>query len=193
MDKRPEQPPEGKLIEDAAEDLDISIREAAKHAGLSYGRWRQIVKGYQNVSPGVYAEVRNAPATTVARMAMVAGVSPELMETKGQRPDVADAMRRRAAAPARPVRTRVNASMKHTPDLDPYIHQIAEELAAGDETSDAERIIWDSGLSVEEKWNLAARLRQASDTSARESEHGTGLTHPHLAAVPGDAAGTRLP
>jgi hypothetical protein len=102
MDQRPEQPPEGKLIEDAADNLDISIREAARRAGLSYGRWRQIVKGYQNVSPGVYAPVRNAPAKTVARMAAVTGVTPEQMETDGQRPDVAEAMRRNAEARVTP-------------------------------------------------------------------------------------------
>jgi hypothetical protein len=102
MDQRPEQPPEGKLIEDAAGNLDLSIREAARRAGLSYGRWRQIVKGYQNVSPGVYAQVRNAPAKTVARMAAVVGVAPEQMETEGQRPDVAEVMRRNARARVAP-------------------------------------------------------------------------------------------
>ena len=97
MDQRPEQPPEGRLIADAAGRLDLSIREAARRAGLSYGRWRQVTQGYQNVSPGNFARVR-APAKTLARMAAVAGVTPEQMETEGQRPDAAEIMRDRATA-----------------------------------------------------------------------------------------------
>ena len=88
MDTRPEPPPEGRLIEAATRLLDISIREAARRAGISYGRWRQIVKGYQNVSPGSYAPVR-APAKTVAVMARVAGVTPGQLEGEGCRPDAA--------------------------------------------------------------------------------------------------------
>jgi hypothetical protein len=100
MDQRPEQPPEGRLIAAAAEHMKLSIRQAAKRAGISYGRWRQIVQGYQNVSPGVFSSVRG-PAPTVAKMAAVAGVTPEQMETEGQRPDVAKVMRaaRPVAAP----------------------------------------------------------------------------------------------
>jgi hypothetical protein len=74
MDTRPEQPPEGRLIADAADRLDLSIREAARRAGISYGRWRQITVGYQNVSPGSFAAVR-APAKTLAKMAKVVGVN----------------------------------------------------------------------------------------------------------------------
>ena len=98
MEQRPEQPPEGKLIEDAADRLDLSIREAARRAGLSYGRWRQIVQGYQNVSPGSYAKVRG-PARTLARMAAVVGITAEQMEAEGQRPDAAEVMRRAAPPP----------------------------------------------------------------------------------------------
>ena len=99
MDQRPEQPPEGRLIADAANRLDLSIREAARRAGISYGRWRQIVMGYQNISPGVYAPV-HAPAKTVAKMATVVGVTAEQMETEGQRPDVAEMLRHETGRPA---------------------------------------------------------------------------------------------
>ena len=75
MEQRPDQPPEGRLIAAAADNLNLSIREAARRAGISYGRWRQIVKGYQNVSPGSYAPV-HAPAKTLAKMAAVVGVNP---------------------------------------------------------------------------------------------------------------------
>lgn len=92
MDHRPPQPPEGHLIAAAAERLGISIREAARRAGISYGRWRQITQGYQNVSPGSYAVV-HAPARTVAKMALVVGITPEQMADEGRRPDAAEIMR----------------------------------------------------------------------------------------------------
>jgi transcriptional regulator with XRE-family HTH domain len=92
METRPEQPPEGRLIADAAERLGLSIREAARRTGISYGRWRQIVTGYQNVSPGSYARV-HAPAKTLARMARVVNVTAEQMATTGQRADVAELLR----------------------------------------------------------------------------------------------------
>jgi hypothetical protein len=90
MDQRPEQPPEGRLIADAAERHSLSVREAARRAGLSYGRWRQIVAGYQNVSPGSYAAV-HAPAGTLARMAHVVGVTPGELTAAG-REDAARAL-----------------------------------------------------------------------------------------------------
>lgn len=89
MDTRPEPPPEGRLIEAATALQDISIREAARRAGISYGRWRQIVKGYQNIGPGIYGPVRNAPARTVAKMARAAGVTPAQLAAEGGRPDAA--------------------------------------------------------------------------------------------------------
>ena len=92
MNERPPQPPEGKLIADAAAARGLSIREAARRTGISYGRWRQIVTGVQNISPGVTAPVR-APAATVARMARVAGVTPDELEAEGRRADAAAALR----------------------------------------------------------------------------------------------------
>ena len=88
MDTRPEPTPEGKLIDDAAALADISIREAARRAGISYGRWRQIAKGFQNISPGVFAPVRDAPAKTIAKMAGAVGVTPTQLIDAG-RPDAA--------------------------------------------------------------------------------------------------------
>jgi hypothetical protein len=97
MDERPEQPPEGKLIADALTRSGMSIRKASKQAGISYGRWRQITSGYQNVSPGSYARV-TAPADTLARMAAVVSVTPEQLEEAG-RPDAAGSLRSGSARP----------------------------------------------------------------------------------------------
>lgn len=97
MDVRPEQPPEGRLIADALTRTGLSIREASRRAGISYGRWRQITSGVQNVSPGSYAQVR-APADTLARMAAVVGVTPGQLRDAG-RGDAADSLTRFPASP----------------------------------------------------------------------------------------------
>ncbi|HXW47130.1 MAG TPA: hypothetical protein VEL03_20220 [Streptosporangiaceae bacterium] len=90
MTERPEPPPWGALITASLARQGISAREAARRAGLSEGRWRQITGGYQVVSPGVYAHVRG-PAATVAKMAAVAGVTAAQLRAAG-RDDAADAL-----------------------------------------------------------------------------------------------------
>jgi transcriptional regulator with XRE-family HTH domain len=95
MPTRPAPPPWGALITAALRQAGLSAREAARRAGLSEGRWRQITSGYQVVSAGVYAPVRG-PAATLARMASVAGVTPGQLEQAGR----ADAAAVLAAAPA---------------------------------------------------------------------------------------------
>jgi hypothetical protein len=90
MTGRPEPPPWGALITAALASEGISAREAARRAGLSEGRWRQITGGYQVVSPGVYAQVRG-PAATLARMASVVGVTPAQLRGAG-RDDAATAL-----------------------------------------------------------------------------------------------------
>lgn len=99
MEERPGQPPEGKLIADALARKGISIREASRRAGISYGRWRQITSGYQNVSPGSYARVR-APAATLARMASVVGVTPAQMEDAGRADAAGILQEMQASAPS---------------------------------------------------------------------------------------------
>lgn len=76
MEDRPEQQPEGRLIALAQKRARLSQREAARRAGMSEARWRNIVSGYQTVSAGVHAPVRG-PADTIARMAQAVGVTPE--------------------------------------------------------------------------------------------------------------------
>lgn len=98
MDKRPEPPPWGRLITQALQRSGMSARKAAKKAGMSDGRWRQITSGYQNVSAGVYAPVRG-PAETIARMAQVVGLTPGELEKAG-RPDAAEELRARITSPA---------------------------------------------------------------------------------------------
>jgi len=83
MDERPAPPPEGLLIAEALTHSGMSIREASRRAGISYGRWRQITSGVQNVSPGSYARVR-APADTLARMARTVNITPAELAEAGR-------------------------------------------------------------------------------------------------------------
>jgi transcriptional regulator with XRE-family HTH domain len=92
MADRPDPPAWGVLLAAALRKAGMSAREAARRAGISEGRWRQIVGGYQVVSPGVYAHVRG-PAATLASMAKVAGVAPEQLTAAG-RDDAARVMLR---------------------------------------------------------------------------------------------------
>ena len=99
MVDRPDPPPWGPLIAAALRNAGLSAREAARRTGISEGRWRQIAGGYQVVSPGVYAQVRG-PAATLAKMAAVAGVTPEQLTAAG-RDDAAQVMlRQREVRPA---------------------------------------------------------------------------------------------
>jgi hypothetical protein len=95
MPNRPEPPAWGALITDSLRRAQLSAREAARRAGISEGRWRQITGGYQVVSAGVYAPVRG-PADTLARMAAVVGVTSAELRKAGR----ADAARALDAAPA---------------------------------------------------------------------------------------------
>ena len=97
MDERPAPSPEGRLITDALARSGLSTREASRRAGISYGRWRQITSGYQNVSPGSWARVR-APALTLARMAAAVGLRPEDLAAAG-REDAAEALAAMSEAP----------------------------------------------------------------------------------------------
>jgi hypothetical protein len=85
---RPEQTPEGRLIADAMKRLNISARKAAEQAGMSDARWRHIVNGYQPLGRGENTHV-SAPAVTLARMALVTGVSADELRAVG-RADAAD-------------------------------------------------------------------------------------------------------
>lgn len=82
------EPPESvRRIERARLAKGVSVRRAAKVAGLSEGRWRQIAKGYQQVTKGVRAPV-SAPVDTLARMALAVGLEPQQFDG-----ELAEAMR----------------------------------------------------------------------------------------------------
>lgn len=88
MTERPEPPPEGRLITAALKQSGLSAREAARRAGISEVRWRQIAGGFQTVS-GQHIPV-TGPADTVARMAHVVGLTHQDFDDIRQ--DVVDAL-----------------------------------------------------------------------------------------------------
>ncbi|OMC00349.1 hypothetical protein A5733_04355 [Mycobacterium sp. NS-7484] len=83
-------PPEAELIERLRAEIrpPLSARAAARAAGISEGRWRQIVKGYNKATSDVRVPVI-APAETLARMAKAVGAGPEQLSEVG-REDAAD-------------------------------------------------------------------------------------------------------
>ena len=85
-------PPEAELLYLARSGQHLSIREAARRAGISENRWRQVEAGYQTVRKGVKVPA-NATAATLASMARVVGLTPDRLEAEGQRPDAAGILR----------------------------------------------------------------------------------------------------
>ncbi|WTN22082.1 helix-turn-helix domain-containing protein [Streptomyces canus] len=80
--KTPEPPAEAVLIKEAVRRARLSGREAARRAGLSETRWRQIVNGYQDVG-GMRIPV-TAPDETLVRMAEVVSLTPEQLRQAGR-------------------------------------------------------------------------------------------------------------
>lgn len=97
---RPEPPREAALIEAARKRARLTIREAARRAGISDARWRQITSGYESVGKGQYKEVE-APADTLARMAQVLDVTPDQLVKVG-REDAAKSLEEITPEPEEP-------------------------------------------------------------------------------------------
>lgn len=91
MSDKPQQLPEGALIQRAMIRTRLTARRAATKAGMSEGRWRQIVNGYQSVGRGRSIPVIGVPVT-LARMALAVDLTADDMAGVG-RADVADIMR----------------------------------------------------------------------------------------------------
>jgi len=93
----PEPPAEAVLIRKALRRARLSGREAARRAGLSETRWRQIANGYQDVGKGVRVATQ-APDDTLVRVAEVLGISSAELREAG-RGDAADLIDELAGPP----------------------------------------------------------------------------------------------
>jgi hypothetical protein len=118
MTDRPEQRPEGALLQRAMKNRlkPLTAREAAPRAGIGEARWRQIINGYTSPTAGTYIAVI-APAATLARMAAVVGVTVEQLEDVG-RGDAAEILRQLPDEPE---------NEPESPDLMADLHRIMND------------------------------------------------------------------
>ncbi len=99
----------GNALEEARETLDLSKREAARRSGISEGRWRQIVSGFQR--PGSGPAAGRPRRSTVIAMARAVGLDeskalrlagyaplPEVSEPEPMSPEVIQAWGREMLA-----------------------------------------------------------------------------------------------
>ncbi|MFD4830220.1 helix-turn-helix domain-containing protein [Streptomyces uncialis] len=160
MTSSPPQPTrEGQLLKAALENRRLSARKAAKAAGISEGRWRQIVNGYQTPSKGVHVPAIGS-TDTIARMAQVVGVTPEQLEEAG-REDSAAALRGLLEA-----RARTELPETLTSVLEPY--QLRTILSLLDDKPRTKR----------EKALLLRLLAEEVERQAEGEQAGPTSTHP---------------
>lgn len=91
-------PPEAKLIAELRTAIvpTLSMREAARRAGMSPALWTQNEQGYRKVAPGVTIPIKATP-DKLAQMALTVGAKPGQLAERG-RPDAAAVLERLLAA-----------------------------------------------------------------------------------------------
>lgn len=80
--------PLGAFIREARGTL--SIREAARRAGISEGRWRQVELGYQQVGGGITVPVQPRPQTLAAMCKAISADVAHALQLAGHNPDQFD-------------------------------------------------------------------------------------------------------
>jgi hypothetical protein len=97
---RPEQRPEGALIQRALDRLDLSVRDAAKRVeDISDTRLRHIITGREPLGGGRYRPITAKPAQ-LARIAHALEITPEEL-VAAERGDAATVLCERLRAPRR--------------------------------------------------------------------------------------------
>lgn len=94
-DDLPRPTPEGELIR-RVRNLSIpklSIPAAAARIGLSAEQWGYVERGYYPARDGNPPRPFSPPAATLAKMAGALRISPDRLESEGQRPDAAKILR----------------------------------------------------------------------------------------------------
>lgn len=136
------QRPEGRLIGNAIDASGtLSRRAVADAVGLSEARVRQIINGYASAGRGQSVEVI-APASTLARIALEVGLSPDDLTGAG-RPDAADQMRDLAAAShGRGVVLDVDRYQRGLEVLLAWAHELESDEADGAEIHPPGEALW---------------------------------------------------
>ncbi|MGC4886770.1 hypothetical protein [Micromonospora sp. DT227] len=91
LTEKPAPQPEGALIFRAMERRNLTARAAANQVGMSEGRVRQLINGYQALGSQQFRVVKGK-AIRVAQLAKLAGVTPEQLTDVG-REDAAEVLR----------------------------------------------------------------------------------------------------
>ncbi|WP_067565958.1 helix-turn-helix domain-containing protein [Nocardia acidivorans] len=79
----------GRLLQTARETAGLSKREAAKRAGISESRWRQLEAGYELIRKQTFP-VKTTPETVAQVAASVGASRDELLEAAGFDPAMVD-------------------------------------------------------------------------------------------------------
>lgn len=87
--------PEGRLIRRVREQAipKLTIRAAAARIGMSPEQWGYAERGYVPRRGDTPERDFHPPAATLASMASGLGISPERLESEGERPDAAEILR----------------------------------------------------------------------------------------------------
>ena len=89
--ERPPARPEGPLIRLARQAAGLTIPDAVRRSGVSKARWSTVESGYE--SRDGEPRLVKAKADTIARMARAVDLSPERLESEGERADAAQILR----------------------------------------------------------------------------------------------------
>ena len=140
MNDLPAPTAEGRLIRQARELAvpRLSIRAAAARISMSPEQWGNIERGYRYTRPNDPPRpFKHPPATTIAKMASAVGISPDQLESEGQRPDAAEILREiisqqgdSRTAPPEPGPVRDFARVEDEQALRPFIENVLRELYA---------------------------------------------------------------
>lgn len=127
MDREP-RTQEADLIEDlrTAHQPKLTQTAAAKKAGITESRWRQVVSGFQPAAAGAPKVRVIAPAQTIARMSYAVGATPEQLVVAG-RPDAADELRHMLASTTQGQQL---AAVETLPSPEEMAHQVREHVGA---------------------------------------------------------------
>lgn len=145
-------PPEAVLIRLVREAAGLKLPAVARLAGISKARWSQIETGYETRGGG-HRQVKGR-AVTIAHMAYAVGLTPERLETEGERPDAAAVLREILHHP------------QPTPPALEVVHSGESQQAPADAV---QGILDDPDIPEDLKTGMLALIRLANERRGRVS------------------------
>lgn len=128
MTTPPEPPPEARLIAKLRDEKvpSLSMREAARRAGMAPATWTQNEQGYRKVGPGVVIPIR-ATDDKLAAMALIVGATPAQLAEAGREGAARALEVLQQDRPADP-REEIAAIIRHGGDLDDRQRRVLLDL-----------------------------------------------------------------